>query len=388
MVKQGFNLIINYKEYFIFLYLISLLFQFEIFPDGMFPFASRLYYFLTPLGLLILLPSKIIYRNLNISDFYIYFVLIYSLITLISNGVNTPILMAIASFCAYKIGEFSTRSTNIRGFYRLVNYAFIFVIFFYLFRFFYNVKEYFLIFDYGRYAVQSKIDSPSDFLFIMSGGWNAEISLLGIFSTLILGSRIYRIFLIFFIFHVLIFESRVGFLILLIHFLHYFKFNFKILIKTFFFLFLFYLIFNSFIDIEDILMRRFNLDSEYEILEEGHGRLFLWLEALELLKESLFGYGVGIGIIIANNQSFFEIPEPNFHNIYLQIFVDLGIFGFVMLLGLFIFFLNNYLKSKDKLSLGILIYFIVGFFQFTGYDIFIWYLIGIYVSLKIRNYVS
>ena len=190
MAAQRINLNINYKIFFIGLYIISLLFQFEIFPKEVFPFSSRLYYFLTPLGLLILLPRKIIFRNLNIIDFYNYFILIFSIGTLFIYGINTAILMAITSFCAFKIGEFSTRVINLQEFYKLVNKGFKLVIIFYLFRFFYNLEEYLLIFKYGRYAVQPTIDSPSDFLFIMSGGWNAEIALLGIFSTLILGSRI------------------------------------------------------------------------------------------------------------------------------------------------------------------------------------------------------
>jgi O-antigen ligase len=280
---------------------------------------------------------------------------------------------------AYLLGQQVANTLEYITFTNLLNKLFLIVIAFYLFRLVFNLSEYVDIVKHGRYAVQLNSSGESPFLFIASGGWNAEICLLGILSALIIGSPVYRVFVIFFILHVLLFESRVGMIILVSHLIYSFKLSLKWIIRLSATLILTTLVISQFIDLFSLLGDRFSLDSEYEILKEGHGRLFLWGEALDLVNRNPYGYGIGIGIDEAQSNTWFDIPEPNFHNIYLQILVDIGVLGLFGLISIVLFIIKKFIRHKSKLALALILYLIIGFFQFTGYDIFIWFIFGLFV---------
>lgn len=367
------------KKALVALYGFSLIFQMEILPANTLPIASRLYYFLTPLGLVVASYWGWKKRNLVAVDYYLFILFLASVITAFNLGLNTAVLMAIYCLMAYLLGQAVANTLDYISFISVINKLFVLVLAFYLFRLVFNLSEYIEIVNHGRYAVQLNSKGESPFLFIASGGWNAEICLLGILSTFIIGSRVYRVFLIFFIAHVLLFESRVGMIIMLSHFLYSFKVSFKSIIRLSITLILLALVVSQFIDLFSMIVQRFNLATEYEILEEGHGRLFLWGEALELVNKNPYGHGIGVGIEAAQSNSRFEIPEPNFHNIYLQILVDIGVFGLISFISVIFFVLKNFIRYKSKVSLALVVYLLVGFFQFTGYDIFIWFIFGLFV---------
>lgn len=179
--------------------------------------------------------------------------------------------------------------------------------------------------------------------------------------------------------HVFLFESRVGFLILLFHFTYICWFSLKrYKVQLFVGLSLLAVLILYYSGFGLNIIERFSIANEVQLLDEGRtGRLMLWLEASRLFQANPIGYGPGLAISFVNAGGNFEMTEVNFHNIYLQALVDLGVVGFLLITS--VFFRSSIIMSGEigKWNFAVLIYGLIGLFQFTGYDPFIWFILGV-----------
>lgn len=72
------------------------------------------------------------------------------------------------------------------------------------------------------------------------------------------------------------------------------------------------------------------------------GRIEIWQNAIKNLKNIFFGMGTG---------SAYDIYDTGLHNIYLQIFYDHGLFGFVVYLAFFVSNLLMAIRRHDDMSI-------------------------------------
>lgn len=76
--------------------------------------------------------------------------------------------------------------------------------------------------------------------------------------------------------------------------------------------------------------------------------------------------------------------EDNVHNIYFQMLLDTGFIG----LGYFIYLIISFIKKNRKILLKVafvvffVFYFIIGFIQFKGAEIFVYYVLGVYLIIS------
>lgn len=133
--------------------------------------------------------------------------------------------------------------------------------------------------------------------------------------------------------------------------------------------------------LEVVLQRFLNIadEADYEI-----GRVFLWTRAYELILENVFGYGVGGGISEIKNMAV-DFSENNFHNIYIQMLVDGGLLGLILysrILWVVFYQVDASIKWVKSIRVFLISYFILGFIQFTGFEIIFWIISGMYFGGK------
>ncbi|MDC1299355.1 O-antigen ligase family protein [Pseudomonadales bacterium] len=360
----------------------GLLFQFEILPPGSLPFSARLYYIFTPIVYFAFFSLRPSLRAPSLEGLFLGYLLCFGLVTIVRYGLNTALLLSVTCYLSYRVGLIASKRLSRIRIERLFSYSFALLLCAYTFRFIFNFEEYLAILEFGKYAIwiPTEDGQTTNFLFFASGGWNGEIALIGVLLLLIINNKkIYYSNLIVLAGHIFLFESRVGFLILAFHFLYTWWFSLKrykiqLFVGAFFFTpLLFY-----YSDFGFYITERFSIANEVELLEEGRtGRLMLWLEASRLFQANPIGYGPGMAISAVNVGGNFEMNEVNFHNIYLQALVDLGVIGFLLFTSVFV--RSSIIKSGEigKWNFAVLIYGLIGLFQFTGYDPFIWFLLGV-----------
>jgi hypothetical protein len=103
----------------------------------------------------------------------------------------------------------------------------------------------------------------------------------------------------------------------------------------------------------------------------GEGRIDIWIAIFNLSKDSVFGWGV-------------EVPYLNHpHNIFVEIFMNMGIFGVILFLVLLFICISNILRSKfllDNLWIGSIFSaaFVGSLFSSTLYlNVVVWFAIAI-----------
>ena len=131
----------------------------------------------------------------------------------------------------------------------------------------------------------------------------------------------------------------------------------------------------------------FNLEAELFYASQGVGRLGFYLGAMELITNSNSPAGVGAAVYEMSKVTGIEYKENNVHNIYLQIFLDLGVFGILTFFGfaLGLFNISRKISANFLPASAVLIYLFVGLIQFTGYDSVAWVFIGMtlgYLALQ------
>ncbi|MCP1641860.1 O-antigen ligase [Pseudomonas citronellolis] len=122
-----------------------------------------------------------------------------------------------------------------------------------------------------------------------------------------------------------------------------------------------------------------NIQQEIEYGDEGIGRLGLFNGATILIKNNIFGYGVGNTIPAMEEATGLSYKENNVHNIYLQILLDLGIISFTSftLFSIWIFYNAIRTKFHNKFLVLSSAYLLIGLIQFTGLDALGWLCIGL-----------
>ena len=363
-------------------FVIGLLFQFEILPPGSLPFSARLYYFSIPIVFMAFFSFRPILRAPSLEGLFLGYLLCFSMVTLIRNGLNTALLLSVTCYLAYRVGLIASKRLSRIKIERLFSYSFTLLLCAYLFRFIFNFEEYSAILEFGKFAIWTSTEDgqTTEFLFFASGGWNGEIALIGSLLALIINyKKLYFSNLFFLAGHIFLFESRVGYLILFLHFLYIcwfvlkrYKIQLFIGVSLLIVLILYYSGFGL------NIIERFSIANEIELLDEGRtGRLMLWLEASRLFQANPIGYGPGMGISFVNVGGNFEMNEVNFHNIYLQALVDLGVIGFLLITSVFV--RSSIIMSGEisKWNFAVLIYAMIGLFQFTGYDPLVWFMLGV-----------
>jgi putative inorganic carbon (hco3(-)) transporter len=95
----------------------------------------------------------------------------------------------------------------------------------------------------------------------------------------------------------------------------------------------------------------------------------IWKNSLTLFSQAPLGSG--LGTFQSNYQQFpnYNENKEHAHNLYLQILVETGILGFLMLITILIFVLKACIKKKNLFLLGSLIsFFVFSFFEHTLYS--------------------
>lgn len=109
------------------------------------------------------------------------------------------------------------------------------------------------------------------------------------------------------------------------------------------------------------------------------GRFLLYQVALSHTECYLAGCGFGSASELISQSNYFSLFEDNFHNIYVQTIVEMGIFGFFLYVHLLA---SSYLQARSRLkdrglAIAILATSIMGFVEFNGLEYLTAFLIGL-----------
>lgn len=125
------------------------------------------------------------------------------------------------------------------------------------------------------------------------------------------------------------------------------------------------------------ITRRLSISEDIAYAHEGQGRIALWGASFAALNQHLWGYGVGNGVPFSELYSNLSFRENNVHNIFLQIALECGILAAVLLAALVVKSLWLAYRSRSVESLFVAAAFSLGLVQFTGYEPYIWFFVGI-----------
>lgn len=120
------------------------------------------------------------------------------------------------------------------------------------------------------------------------------------------------------------------------------------------------------------------------------GRLSMWKFVIPTLMEYPFGVGLGNSIKSIETISHLKYMEDNLHNLYMQMFVELGVIGG----GMYLWLWGNYLKKEIKNILTspivsmLFIYFILAFLQFKGGETIFFCILGVYLTKNKKELIS
>lgn len=220
---------------------------------------------------------------------------------------------------------------------------------------------------------------------LYSGGGNIEatwLMLLTIFSRakMVFGSFAFAV--------VVLYASRAGFIgfLLVYYYANLLKFNRLNFRAIFYFVLLLLFVWCA----QYLLAGNVLSDRVMQLGDEADfkiGRIFLWGNALELFNNNYWGYGIGAGIEAARAMSGIDFRENNFHNIFLQVLVDAGVFGSLIYFTILLRFCGSYANSQSakELKYFLISYLIIGFLEFTSMEMYFWFFFGVY-SYKMKNY--
>ena len=133
------------------------------------------------------------------------------------------------------------------------------------------------------------------------------------------------------------------------------------------------------VDLDNIAARLTNSFGE----EPGsQGRILLYLVAFNASDCYLTGCGLGSASEMIAASSIANFFEDNFHNVYIQQLVEVGVLGLLVYIGLFWMALRGARGRLKDVGLGLAISttFLMGFLQFNGYEFLTALLLGLGVS--------
>jgi hypothetical protein len=223
---------------------------------------------------------------------------------------------------------------------------------------------------YSRYSMFNNFNP-----FLATGGRNLEVTFLSILVLLNVKNKIFPFAVFVLGVTSALFLSRIGFIGFLLSIFAYMKAK----DKGFIFLFLPIVLILSLLTFGDQLLEvvsRFGIRQELVYYDSGVGRLSLWSDALDVLKNKYWGVGVGNAALYLNQNFYAGFKEDNIHNIYLTYFVEMGIlFGFLFNMVIFKTYLVCIISKLDEIwMMSFLI--ICGAVEMTGYNTYFWFLIG------------
>lgn len=139
-----------------------------------------------------------------------------------------------------------------------------------------------------------------------------------------------------------------------------------------------------------IFLQRFDLSFFFDrfksiTTESGFvGRTRMWRYAFGLFINRPIGYGVGNSIPALIKYTGEMYHENNFHNIYIQMFIDLGLIGGIYYLFLVIDFFAKEKKKAflEPIQLLATLYLFISFLEFRGAEVIIYFLFAVYFQQK------
>ncbi|WP_419782838.1 O-antigen ligase family protein [Malaciobacter marinus] len=358
---------INLDRIILFLIFISVFIQIPLFLVSGSSYA-RFYHLLIPILFLIILFRKEIIFFVN--DVFIFFIFILFSIAIHSYFYSFNIYSMQIIFCMliyYIVLNIAYYLKNEEQTYilKLVFMIFLFIVLFKCLFYYDSLLD----------AYETKQASLINVLWIVAGNHNLELTYISFIAIFYIKEKIpFYILLLLLIILSTIYMSRIG--IVEVFILLYFKYMMKFsLNKNIYYIFIlscllcvFLILIFYFFDNNQFIERFTNIEEELNNTSSGRG--MLWYGGLKLLEDNIFGYGIGNSISLTKEIVGKNFLENNFHNIYLQYMLDLGV---IPMLFYFYIIIKRIILSKDlTLKLFIIIFSLVSFIQFTGYDIVFW----------------
>jgi O-antigen ligase len=136
------------------------------------------------------------------------------------------------------------------------------------------------------------------------------------------------------------------------------------------------LLVSGIVDIENITAR---LTNSFGDEPGSQGRLLLYLVAFNASDCYFSGCGLGSASEMISGSSIADFFEDNFHNVYIQQLVEVGVLGLLVYLALFWLALHGARSRLKDVGLGLAISttFLMGFLQFNGYEFLTALLLGL-----------
>lgn len=332
--------------------------------------------------------------NIDLTKMGIFYIIVYMIIVIMSAillfpiyGFSTVIINYLFSFYVFfigyfifdKLGELKILSILQKG-TLLINIIIICKLIY-----FHQEITFFLKNPYGHPTIY----------YIYGGGPNLEATWITLNSLFFINKKRSFYFLLLFSSLIsIIYASRVSILMILLVYFFYFISNRPtkkerkfVLISSFttFFLFGYF-----------IIEKLSNLYVVKRFLNIGHkseggsqGRIILYNAYLESFSfKTLLGVGPGNALPYIEQSIGRNFVENNLHNYYLQVFLELGLFGFICLL-IIVFDItkkNIRLKLNNPIGIFILCYLIGCLLQFRGTESFVWLCLGMFYCYYYKNY--
>lgn len=121
------------------------------------------------------------------------------------------------------------------------------------------------------------------------------------------------------------------------------------------------------------------------VTEPGaQGRLRMWRYVWEAILNNPLGAGIGNSIKAIEDVSGLTYGEDNIHNIYMQMFIDLGFLGGLYYLSMILKFLKTKWKKiyLNPISSVLMLYVCSSFLQFRGAEIFVYFFLASYLVIE------
>ncbi|WP_152989130.1 O-antigen ligase family protein [Pseudomonas citronellolis] len=228
----------------------------------------------------------------------------------------------------------------------------------------------------------------AEYPYLTAGGHNIEVTYLIFLASLCSNKKIYLTLLTLAFALSIIYMSRVGILLITLILIIglYKRLSLAKFIMAFFFT-AFCAPITLYIASPQTFERFTNIQQEVEYGDEGVGRIGLLRGALTALDRNMWGYGTGNSLNAMTNITGIVYKENNLHNIYLQILLDLGVFGFASFILFAAFVISRSIRHGFSNTYQVLAttYLLIGLIQFTGFDALGWLCLGLaYPSIASR----
>jgi len=324
---------------------------------------------------LVFIFIKVIFRK-KIIRINLYLILLFLMTSLLSFFLwNSPKSIVLILFCLLYVVigyDFSHIGSDARK--KIYNIAMWFFVISTVIRDLYHLGNLNVIYSYGNGGGWS----------LATGGPNIEATIFAILGILYTGR--YKFILgVIMTLSIILFESRIGFIGASIFWFRYFTGRRRVFV-------ILALIISSIIifpNLENIkILNRFSVKNEEKLGDDGLGRLALWKNAIRGIESNPLGIGPGNSVNYINSHYGTSFWENNIHNVFMTWIFELGWFIALPVIFLFVYLIvNSWLKFHES---QILLYiFVCCFVQFIGYDVLIWFFIGIIMgcikNAKVKN---